>query len=78
VLRRDLAEEALRLGPALLRKRGLRERELKLADVLVRWEKALPLVLLPAVRIEDDEDRRPLDAEALERLRLLLDVHLHW
>jgi hypothetical protein len=38
------------------------------------FEEAFDAMALLAVRIQDQDRRRPLDVEALERLRLLLDV----
>jgi hypothetical protein len=76
VLLRDLPEQALRLRPALVGEGRLGESELQLAQEIARRQVALPAMLLTALRIEDDEDRRPLDREALEGLRLLLDVDL--
>jgi len=52
------------------------EAEAELGQEIVRREIALEAVALRAVRIREDEGRRPLRAESLERLRLVFDVNL--
>jgi hypothetical protein len=54
----------------------MREAQAELRQEIVRWEVTLEAVAFRAVRICQDEGRRPLCAEPLERLRLVFDVNL--
>lgn len=71
---RQLAEAPLRLGPVAARLGGVGQPELQLGQEVGRRQVALDAVPLGPVRRQDQDRRGPLGAEALEDLRLLLDV----
>lgn len=68
----------LRLFPLLSRKLRVGEPELELGEEVVGRQKALELVTLCAVRVEQLHGRSPQRSESLKRFRLLLDVNLDW
>jgi len=72
----DVLQDPLRAGEVLLRERGPRGAELELREEVLRREEALEPEDLVPLRVEDQERRRPRDAEPVEDLGLLLDVDL--
>lgn len=72
----DALHPVFRLLPALVAQGPARESELELRQKVLLGQKSLDPMALGAVGVGDQQGRRPLRAEALEGLRLLLDVDL--
>src|SRR5207253_257575 len=64
-VKHNFVEEPLRFFPTLVRERDLREPQLETRHEIVRRQVALEAIALDAIRIENDERRGPLRAEAL-------------
>jgi len=75
---RNVAELLLRLGELLLREQRVRESDLQLREKVVGGQKAFNAMALRAAGVHDDDRRRPLRTEALERIALFLDVKSGW
>ncbi len=70
-------ETLLGLTELAVREGHLGQTELELGEKVIDREKTLKAMLFFPLRIQDDSCGRPLGAESLEALGLLLDVDLH-
>ena len=76
ILPGNLAEELFRFAKLLAGERGLSQPQFELRQKIVRRQIPFETVPLFALRIENDQRRRPLRAETLETLRMLFDMYL--
>src|SRR5712691_5739975 len=70
----DVTELLLGLCELLSREQRLTQPELQLAEEFVGREEALDAVTLFLIRVDDQDRRRPVDAEALHSLRMFFDM----